>query len=413
MCVSVAVIGCRVGFNEHRPPPAPPAPAMCPTALVHSDENCPASGCGLNGIWLGDGVPFRTLHTSPLRRNEAGLSIVDFRDARGQPLQVDIAADVLAGRRGAARLTGDKLNGAVLTLTDPTTVCGPDFARFVAKDNLLAGVPAAGVPAASITVRRMIDDIAARTDCRSHVPIYQLTIVDVHGQPFWETDADASHPTTPAYNFSARVVNADSCAVQVCRPGLAPPDPDDPGGIAGTAVIFAGDYYDDHYRVLAGPPTPADSDSFNIACLGTTISKLHLLRHTVAARTPARPAAQRQALMSLIAADYCGNGHPFTSDGVPLRLQFANASQGVTAESKFGWNTCEGGCTLDAAWAGDGHGASCIGTPRVRPTDGGDGCAPSADGTRVVCRAGDHELCERPSCPSDTPAYVTSGTPPS
>src|SRR6188474_3396482 len=44
-------------------------------AAPPADDECPIIGCGLNGAWLGNGVPFRTLHINGTRVNERGLAI--------------------------------------------------------------------------------------------------------------------------------------------------------------------------------------------------------------------------------------------------------------------------------------------------------------------------------------------------
>src|SRR5262249_39273088 len=120
-------------------------------------------------------------------------------------------------------------------------------------------------------------------------------------------------------------------------------------------------------------PSTYDADVFNIACLGTTISKMHFFRHTSAAKItaidpPAPPVDRRQALLRLLTADYCGAGHPFTHDRVPLRIEFDSASvfdapdYGPTSGSRFAAST-SAPATLEAIWNADG--ATCIGRPRL------------------------------------------------
>src|ERR1043165_7223158 len=53
-------------------------PPLLPTALSIGD--CPREACGLNGVWLGAGVPFRTLHLNGAE-NPQHLSILGFHDA--------------------------------------------------------------------------------------------------------------------------------------------------------------------------------------------------------------------------------------------------------------------------------------------------------------------------------------------
>ena len=104
--------------------------------------------------------------------------------------------------------------------------------------------------------------------------------------------------------------------------------------------------------------TGGDDTWFNIACAGTAIAKLHLLRHTWAAdRDGAHPTTvdQRQALLKLLAADYCGTGKAFTVEGQPLAYSFDQRWARAVD-----WN---GAASVDAVW--DANHAVCLRTPRL------------------------------------------------
>jgi hypothetical protein len=73
--------------------------------------------------------------------------------------------------------------------------------------------------------------------------------------------------------------------------------------------------------------------------------------------------AQRQAMLKMFAADYCGNGHAFTVDGQPLVYGDASAWYPLTPTTdRIDPPTGYIG-TIESLW--DEHGALCIDTPRL------------------------------------------------
>jgi hypothetical protein len=336
-----------------------------PRSVASLTGDCPSTGCGLNGSWLGSGVPFRTLHLSPFRHNETNLSIVDFQNPAKEHLTIQVDGDILRGKPVNSAAATDVVPGSVLYLGPPETPGGPPSK-----------------------------------------PTYMLTITGINpDQPFWADCPGCTNPHFPTYNFTATSI-ADNCEVAFCQPGLSTDDQGKVNNLSGTAVIFRGDYYDDAYTVRTTPPSDYDDDVFNIACLGTAISKLHRFRHTSAARvtssdlppSPLPSASQRQALLRLLTADYCGIGHPFTVDGTPIRLGF-NQTFTPTSHSEFTLNSSG---SIDALWTGGG--ATCIGTPRLTAS------APAIlDRIQATCREAGHPILD---CRSTAPLLVPPFAPP-
>lgn len=298
---------------------------------------CPSTVCGLNGVWLGAGVAFRELHLNG-GVNAQGLRIIQFLDASGHPLQINVDRDVLEGKLASGVvLTGAALNGARIFL-------GPT----------------------------------------GRAATYVLTITSVSTIPSWTACTGCGEPVRPVpiYQFSATSVT-DNCQVEVCEPGIAS---DYPGGLVGKAVIYRGDYYDDTTYSVRDQPTPdrrnLDNDLFNIACSGTSLFKLHLLRHTSASASAAvsTTVEQRQAILRLLAADYCGVGHPFTVDGMPIELGFATSKYDVTAASGY---RLSGTGSTDAYWSQSG--ASCVGVPRLTRSMSAADAAAFLDTIHAVC----------------------------
>lgn len=334
--------------NDQFLPPAQPELAI----------TCPRKVCGLNGSWLGAGVPFRTLHLHG-GANPEGLAILGFTDRNGNAMTIDLTGDVLTGRPadGSPPLTGAALTGASLFLG-----------------------PAGGKPT------------------------YQLKIDSVSFEDFWAQCPTCGGPVkqAPHYHFSATSL-ADSCQIALCDPALE----HRPGvSILGTSVMFRGDYYDDATYQVTDAPAPdranPDGDLFNIACQGTAIYKLYMLRHTVASASSTAAVtapAQRTAMLRLLTADYCGVGHPFTVNGVPIQLGPNPAMSPYQVTSASGYDLAAGGA-IDAQWTPAG--AACLGTPRL---------ARYMDPVTLLSRI--HEVCTPPACGATPPAsvYATSANP--
>ena len=300
------------------------------------EDDCPDTKCGLNGIWLGRGVPFRTLHLTPGRANERSLAILYAKGTNAE---------------------GESDRLLTINITN----------------DVLRGTPAGGTEIPALKGWRLF--LGKSTACGPQVE-YILKIEDITSTDFWAQRTGLSQ-TFPKYKFSAKRMS-DGCDLKVCKPGIS--NNNGFPNIDGTAVIFRGDYYnDDNYTVSSSPTNSTDNDVFNIACLGTTISKLHLLRHTSASNNPATapPTQERTTMLKLISADYCGDGktrstmdgHPFTIDGTTIKFGFDNSLSNLQLTAASGYTLTFPVNPIEALWSRDGGGATCIGTPRLPGLD--------------------------------------------
>lgn len=411
-CFITSLGGCRSCDCNSGPAGDPPGmPPRCvaqngfPSLAVAIAKGAPAAvgdechpdECGLNGVWLGHGVPFRTLHTTHGVKNPEKVTVEQFRKA-GQNLRLDVQGHDLIGWQTVTKtifgvkfeldvpVTGADLQNAELMLAD--------FSQAVVRD-------------------------------------YTLKIEKVESDPFWTRctsgDCPAQDHAVPVYNFTV-TNNSDQCPVVLCSPELEPgPGTSSPGipSMIGRAVIFRGDFYDDD-PLTRGPgdydvrgPVAGEDDLFNIACVGSVISKLHFLRHTSAAvasfegMTSAQTKAmttsipQRQAMMRLLTADYCGIGHPFTRNGVPINLKLNSTYQPTFLSS--------GTSSREALWTGNG--ASCVSTPRLTKSLSAAAAQKFRDDINSTCTG--HGRPAPPSCPDISPGsefvsgdYAMSMNPP-
>src|SRR5262249_25624302 len=117
------------------------------------------------------------------------------------------------------------------------------------------------------------------------------------------------------------------------------------------SVIFEGDRVDAAAKTIGAKIDPR---WFNIGCAGHTLAKMALTGHTESAVKLgfSTSIAQRQTMLKMLSADYCGDGTPFTVSGQPL--QWAD---------DLGWMHAAPDAQLEARWTSTG--ASCLMKPRV------------------------------------------------
>jgi hypothetical protein len=252
-------VGGQCSQHEFQKLPAP-APALAPRVA------CPRKVCGPNGTWLGAGVPFRTLHLHGAA-NPEGIALLGIADRNSHALTLELDGDVLTAWPAAT--------------PRPTTPCRADVAD--------AGTDRAGV----CLTGAALTGVSLFLGPEHGKPSYQLTIDSVTQEDFFARCETCSGPVTraPHYSFTARNVD-DGCAIALCDPSL---EHRTHVGIAGTLVMFRGDFYDDATYQVSDAATPdranADGDLFNLACEGTALYKLYMT--TAASATRSRSTARR------------------------------------------------------------------------------------------------------------------------
>jgi len=176
-----------------------------------------------------------------------------------------------------------------------------------------------------------------------------------------------------------------------------PADENDALGMPGfTATLYEGDRIDAD-TVTVSPKI--DTDWFNLGCVGHAVAKLALTGHTEAAKSVGfdTTTAERQAVLKMFAADYCGIGVPFTVAGQPLAFadEYGRMEIGSLVEFEARWTE---------------HGAACLDVPRVD-------ARPTALSIETFGKSVEDEIkatCSRPP-PCGTPdfdgAHMITGTP--
>lgn len=294
LVLAAALAGCAQGATTSS------------TSAALGAGNCPDWGCLSNAASMGDRLPFHELDGCGKATNDAGIRLAGFRLA-GADLAVHVQGDelIVIDPQTAARFSGSQLVGGILKLE--STATGEHF------------------------------DVA---------------ITDVGRTESWV----APFGRVPTYTFQYRIG----------KPPPYYPGPEDRDGFAPLcagnhldpesrrrqvdrqlALVFGRDRYDARRKTVT---VTANECWFNIACAGSAVAKMHLLRHTDAGSDASHvtSVAQRQAMLKTITDDICGTGRSFTQDGEDVSYQDAR-----------GWHplpTALG--AMEAVW--DQDGAMCL-----------------------------------------------------
>jgi hypothetical protein len=167
-------------------------------------------------------------------------------------------------------------------------------------------------------------------------------------------------PTIETYWLEYRPLSQNGAEWQdVCsNPPHTGPDALSMVGREHDVVVFEGERIDAATRTVALDST---GQWFNLGCAGGTLAKMALTGHTLAASDDGfvTTRAERQAIVKMFSADYCGDGKAFTVAGQPLR--WADDHQTMPF-LPAGW-VPRSTTTLEARWTLNG--AACIGAPRA------------------------------------------------
>jgi len=123
-------------------------------------------------------------------------------------------------------------------------------------------------------------------------------------------------------------------------------------------LLFEGDRIDATRKLDTG----VDPTWINFGVAGTALAKLALTGHTEASLNAGAfetTLAERQAMLKLLVADYCGDGTPFTVAGQPLNWRDDRGTMSLTALAAQPPLPL----VLEARWTEAG--AACLDQPRV------------------------------------------------
>lgn len=324
-------------------------------AIVGGDK-CAPNLCGLNSADLDDGF-FYELNLDGLE-NSAGYSLYNVRKN---------------GAYYTLNVTNGRISATPITIGPPLPAL--TGTALVGLEMRLQKRNAAG----AISYRSMFIDAV------SHTTDYWAKRVDG-----WPT------PVIETYKFFVQIDSG--FGAYVCRNGAEFLDPTAPVRAMREhhALVFEGERINVE-RLTIGPIL--NTRWFNIACAETALAKMQLTGHTKAAQSAgfSSTVPERQTMLKMLTADYCGTGNAFTVSGQPLRWTDDRGTMTIASTVTK---------VMEARWSPQG--AVCLNTPRVD--------AHPTDASREVFEQGaryeiNHE-CSIPTCsPIALPTHLTSWNP--
>lgn len=308
--------------------PVAGAPAVPARVLAEpvGDPRCPDWGCGANSPIVGDGIAFDELDSSGAPAGAHGIQIVKVTREGPAPEHATVQVQLRVERHE-------------LIVTDAA-------GREYRHGDLMGTV------------------ITLRSDLGSH----ELKIVRVQEQEltFWAREKEP----VPAYEIQTRPLGDQrDFQVSICKSGIAM-EPEW-GATDHYAIAFAGDHYDARHKLVSN--SAPGTTLFNLACAGTAPAKMHLMRHTNAGADVVDRAGvlhrgvyptttdQRQAMLKMFTADYCGTGHAFTVDG--QRLMYGDSNHWYPETPTPAVLASPLVRSIEAKWTPDG--AACLDLPRL------------------------------------------------
>jgi hypothetical protein len=300
------------------------AAAALTSACVTSAEDAPptgtveqaAAGCS---IWdcnsnspVIDALPAHEFNLNPAVVSPEGWKLLQFRKA-GVPYTPLVRAGRLSGTSNGVTIAGPSLLGASFLVQQTSG------ARFILA---ITGVNSSNA--------------------------YWAQLPPPATQPVFESYRFEWTPTDDGVN------SANGRWANLCSKANA--DLVGEGILGEHALLFEGDRIVAASKTFSSTDTTIDTRWFNIGCAGHALAKLHLTGHTYAAGLQGfrTNTSQRQTMLKMFTADYCGHGYPFTVAGQKLQWK-----------DEHGWMDYETGATvyLEARWTPSG--AACIGRARV------------------------------------------------
>jgi hypothetical protein len=293
--------------------------------------HCPDWGCGENAASMGNLLPFHEGDASGEFPNGAGLCFQGMMKPDGTPLTMIVVGDRLIG---LDRLTRQQLEGLDLV----------GSSLLFEHADWQPGQRCQDTPAGPRTA-------------------YVVEITDAIPINFWVNPECG--PCFWSYVFKYGLLTSTDRAF-LCKERVQLHA--EWGMLASqAALVFTGDRYSAPDKLVTA--TGIDAGSwFNVACAGTAVAKMHLLRHTEAGILPASSFCperttsreERTAMLKMITDDICGTGHSFTRDGKDV---FYMDRQGFHP-----FNLREGR-PPEAIWTESG--AVCVTQPRLQNEDPG------------------------------------------
>jgi hypothetical protein len=317
------------------------------TIAVPPDDNCTGPGCPTNSPVI-DTYVIHDLSTRRLEANLQEIAIERFMIASGE---ADISVEngrIRAKRNGTVVAERQDLKGAKLWLR------GPENARYV-------------IVIADVLNVRMWAKLASNAT-RPPIEVYRLNWVTPtpDGEvpppysPLWKNICHDAMLPENSIELDLPKSRGGSTLSSAVTPPTLPTPPSETYIPNFVTFVFEGERINSATKVIYD----IDTAWFNLGCAGHLLSKMHLMGH-VAATIPlgyVTTVPERQTIMKMFAADYCGNGRAFTVPGIHVQwhdhrhwIPYFPSPAPVTYDVEARWQP---------------NGAACLNVPRVDANNG-------------------------------------------
>jgi hypothetical protein len=225
---------------------------------------------------------------------------------------------------------------------------------------------------------------------------FKLRIAEVSTVDSWASRLDGKHVVLETYKLDwTELINGNWGDFRNMCKNPPPRESGDLLTMSGQNIyrtlVFEGDRIDAGHKWVTG----VDTTWFNLGCAGSALAKLALTGHTEAAHVAHQfdtTLAERQTMLKLLTADYCGGGVPFTVGGQPLNWRDDHGTMKLLALQM----TPPQPVTREARWTQ--FGAACLDKPRIDAHWTAAGAAEF--GSDVYDQVMD--LCSIPQCSGNT-----------
>jgi len=188
------------------------------------------------------------------------------------------------------------------------------------------------------------DLVGARLVLRTRGREYVINVAGAHLVDYW---FNPSSDKVPFYDLQIQTGQPKKFT-PLCNPAQELTDPQWHGVDRHWVTLFSGDSYDRDDNTLT--PTIGNT-GFIVACAGTPLAAMHLLRQTTASAERGSP-TRRQAVLRMLTGDYCGSAVSYSDYDLGTRYAVRGQYSGIVDTD-----------VTEAVW--DEHGAVCLDTPRL------------------------------------------------
>lgn len=280
--------------------------------VIVQSVGCPPGECASNSPNLG-GVWFHDLSRVSYTPNAEGFFITGMVGGNGQTYALSVTGGRISGSNSNGRISGQGLVNSII------------YVRRTGSSNLYA----VKIEAVESSISYWATSPNPPNGVQPKVEMYKMRYTEYDGR---------GQQIVAEYPLCDHAIDSWDRNTYLTMNGMY-------------LVVFEGERIDEAQKRIVG----FDTSWFNLGCAGNILAKMHLDGHTAAAAVGGFDTTidERQTMMKMFAADYCGAGYAFTVFGQPLAWRDDDGTLAYQLAP----------ASLEARWTPEG--ATCVGIPRV------------------------------------------------